>query len=252
MTSAQALDVLRSRSLRAAVQAEIERSIVDGELPPGAALREAALASRLGVSRGPVREALRALEEKGLVTVVKHCGASVRRIDADEADEIYDVRRVLEAAIGERVTARIDGEGLACLRAIVDAMAPAAGARDVDRYASLNLAFHDALARLTGNARLHETYSRLVAELALLRRHVHAHEPGALARSLAEHRAIVDAIAAGRADDASRRLVEHAMRSRARLAGAIGANARRPRTEGEVEVAQTAGEPCPVHRGSIR
>jgi DNA-binding GntR family transcriptional regulator len=221
MTSAEALDVLRLRSLQGAVRDEIERQILDGEVAPGSGLREAALARRLGVSRGPVREALRALEEKGLVTVVKHCGAFVRRIGPDEADEIYDVRVVLEAAIGERVVRAIDRDGLAALRGLVDAMGAAVAARDVGRYAALNLAFHDALARFTGNARLHETYARLVAELALLRRHAHAHRHGALDRSYAEHRAVVEAIAAGRGDETARRLVEHATRSRERLADAL-------------------------------
>jgi DNA-binding GntR family transcriptional regulator len=74
------------------VQAEIERLILAGDLAPGAKLTEAMLADRLGVSRGPMREAFRILEEAGLVRLEKNRGVFVRSIPLQEAMEIYDLR----------------------------------------------------------------------------------------------------------------------------------------------------------------
>jgi DNA-binding GntR family transcriptional regulator len=221
MTHAEAIEILRSRSLHGAVHDEIERLILAGSMAPGEPLREAELAQRLGVSRGPVREAFRSLEEKGLVTVVKHCGAHVRSVTPREAEDIFEVREILEAAIGDKVARVIDDEGLSRLSVLVVGMEGAAAAHDLDRYASLNLSFHDALALTSGNARLYDTYRRVVAELALLRRHAHARSPASLHASLVEHRAILQAVSARKPAEASWLLVRHTVRSRARLRAAF-------------------------------
>ncbi|MCS6764508.1 MAG: GntR family transcriptional regulator [Candidatus Protistobacter heckmanni] len=76
--------------------------ILDGHLLPGDPLREVPLSALLGVSRGPIREAFRSLEEKGMVTVVKNFGVFVRTLDPEEADQIYEVRELLEAMIGAK------------------------------------------------------------------------------------------------------------------------------------------------------
>jgi len=132
--------------------------ILDGRLVPGEPLREAALAASLGVSRGPVREAFRALEEKGLVLVEKNHGVQVRTLSLEEADEIYEVRICLEELIGQKAAASADVAGRRELKAVLAQMEKASTLDDVNPYTSLNLAFHDALARLTGNAKLHATY----------------------------------------------------------------------------------------------
>src|SRR5580698_2474190 len=97
------LQLVQSNSLPALVQAEIEQLILHGELSVGQRLNESELAVRFGTSRGPVREALRALEECGLVRAEKNRGVFVRDISVAEADEIYDVREVLDELIGQRV-----------------------------------------------------------------------------------------------------------------------------------------------------
>jgi len=89
------LALLRSRSLATAVQQEIEHAILRGDLAPGAKLNEATLAEGMGVSRGPVREALRMLETAGLVQQEKNRGAFVRDIALAEALEIYDLRAMI-------------------------------------------------------------------------------------------------------------------------------------------------------------
>src|SRR6266511_6491762 len=88
--------LVQANSLPMLVQKELERMILAGDVRVGAKLNEAAIAELLGVSRGPVREAFRALEESGLVRLEKNRGVYVRQISVDEADEIYELRAVLE------------------------------------------------------------------------------------------------------------------------------------------------------------
>jgi phosphonate utilization transcriptional regulator len=216
-----ALALLRTQSLPNLVQEQIERLILDGTLKPGEPLREMTLAKTLGVSRGPVREAFRGLEEKGLVRVEKNCGVQVRRLSHAEADQIYEVRITLEALIGRKVAENIAPAGLARLSDILDQMASAAQERDINPYTSLNLIYHDTLARLSGNPQLHETYSRLVAQLSLFRRRAYMHDKQSMALSLREHRAIYQALGEGDAERASRLLRDHAEDSRRRMHEAL-------------------------------
>jgi len=217
MTFTTALNVLKHQSLPTLVQEELERMIMDGRLPPGEQLREVALAALLGVSRGPIREAFRGLEEKGLVSTVKNCGVYVRKLDPVEADQIYEVREALEALIGERVSRHLDSQGISTLQSIVEQMADAVTGADINRYTALNFSFHDALARLSGNPKLHATYQRLVAELSLFRRHTYVHDETSMALSLAEHRAIFDAIVARQPQRVAELLRGHVSDSRRRL-----------------------------------
>lgn len=227
MSYSDALVVLKQQSLPDLVQDELERLILDGDLAPGEPVREIAIASLLGVSRGPVREAFRGLEEKGLLRIEKNCGVSVRALSPEEADQIYEVRIVLEAMIGRKVAETITQAGLADLKATVKAMRPAARDADVRPYTRLNLAFHDALARLSGNAALHESYRRLVAQLTLFRHKAYLHDKNSMALSLREHQAILDAIEAQKPNRASDLLRAHARDSRKRLHEALGPPPRR-------------------------
>ncbi|WP_263769798.1 GntR family transcriptional regulator [Propionivibrio soli] len=221
MTYPVTLELLKTHSLPSLVQEELERMILDGRLVPGEQLREIPLAALLGVSRGPIREAFRALEEKGLVMVVKNCGVYVRTLDIEEADQIYEVRLVLERLIGEKVTRRIDEQGLQSLRETVSGMRDAVEDGDVTRYTGLNIAFHDTLARLTGNLKLHATYARLVGELSLFRRQTYVHDEQSLAISFSEHQTILNAIVERRAGEAGRLLQKHASDSQRRLHRAL-------------------------------
>lgn len=221
MTPLDALKVLKTQSLPNLVQDQIESMILNGTLSPGEPLREATLANTLGVSRGPVREAFRGLEEKGLIRVEKNCGVQVRTLSHEEAGQIYEVRVMLEALIGRKVVENINDQGLAELSAILDDMALAAESADINPYTSLNLVYHDALARLSGNAKLHETYRRLVAQLSLFRRRAYMHDKQSMALSLREHRAIFQAILEKQSDRASELLRAHAEDSRHRLLQAL-------------------------------
>lgn len=211
-----AIAVLRGNSLSTLVARELERMILDGDVAAGAKLTEASVAERLGVSRGPVREAFRTLEQNGLVRLEKNRGVFVRQVSLAEADQIFEVRAALEAFVGRRLAKSITAKELRAIRGMVDRMERAAAHGDVDAYYRLDLEFHEALVGFTGNAKLHATYRRLVNELNLFR-HKTLTDVVTLPASLREHRAIVAAIAAGEAETAALVLHEHVMASRERM-----------------------------------
>ncbi len=190
--------------------------ILAGEFTAGAKLNEVDLALRLGVSRGPVREAFRALEESGLVRLEKNRGVFVRDIAIEEADEIYELRAVLDEYAGRRAAQTIAPPDLKALRALVERMDRAVARRDLDAYHSTNVEFHDLLVRCAGNGKLLASYRRLVNELHLCRRAAIA-QRGALPLSVREHHDILDKIEAGQAAAAGRALFDHVMASRERM-----------------------------------
>lgn len=219
--TASALEVLRSHSLTTIVRDELERRILAGELAPGSKLNEADMAELLKVSRGPVREAFRALEQVGLLRTEKNRGVFVRSLTPGEADELYEVRAGLDGLIGRLAAERRTAPQVRELRELLRGMQKAARARDVDEYYPLNVRFHDSLAAMTGNATLVATYRRLVNELHLYRRETLAHGPRSFPISTQEHEAIVEAVAAGDAARAAGLLHEHAVQSRTRLHQAL-------------------------------
>jgi phosphonate utilization transcriptional regulator len=224
MKSPSALEILQGNSLPSLLQAEIEQMILGGELAARQRINEVELAERFRTSRGPVREALRALEECGLVRAERNRGTFVREVSVDEADEVYDVREVLDELIGRRLAERISIDGLDRLRGLLGQMDAATVAADLKRYYKLNLEFHDALVDLVGNTRLTQTYRRLTKELLLFRLHG-LQEGGGFEVSNAEHKAIVKAIASRDPERAGRVLRAHAADSRARMHKAVAAGA---------------------------
>lgn len=207
--------LLRTSSLTTLVQQEVERRILAGELKPGDKLIEATIAESLGISRGPVREAFRMLEEAGLVRQEKNRGVFVRHIPLDEALEIYDLRAMMDESVGRLLAEKIKPEQLKAARALVDAMERAVKAGDADSYHLLNLQFHDALVDFAGNRKLSVLYRRLINELSLFRR-MNLAAVGALPTSAGEHRSILKAIAAGDAVAAGAAMRQHVLDSKER------------------------------------
>ncbi|HEX4153515.1 MAG TPA: phosphonate utilization associated transcriptional regulator [Steroidobacteraceae bacterium] len=217
-----ALQLVQSNSLPSLVQIEIERLILRGELAAGRRINESELAARFRTSRGPVREALRALEESRLVRSEKNRGVFVREISIAEADEIYDIREALDELIGRRVAERATQDQLHELTALVEQMEEATGSGNVSRYHALNLKFHDLLVDFAGNARLTESY-RLLTKGLLLFRLRGLQDGGGFAVSNTEHKAVVAAIVARDRARAGRLLRQHAAQSRARMHKAAAA-----------------------------
>jgi phosphonate utilization transcriptional regulator len=209
--------LLRANSLATAAQQEIERMILAGEIDAGAKLTEAWLSERLGVSRGPIREAFRMLEEAGLVRQEKNRGVFVRDIPHHEAAEIFD----LDELVGRRLAIGITPAQMKTMRAIVERMEQAVKADDRDEYHRLNLQFHDRLVEFAGNRKLAAIYGKLVKELALYRRR-NLVNGSVLPHSAAEHRAILKAIASGDAEQAGRAMFEHVIESKERALNGAG------------------------------
>jgi phosphonate utilization transcriptional regulator len=207
--------LLQSSSLTTVVQQEIERAILQGEFAPGSKLIEAALAERMGVSRGPVREAFRMLEEAGLVRNEKNRGVFVRDIPIDEAVEIFDLRAAMDELVGRRLAKHITPVQMKELKGLVDAMEKAVKAEDARQYHLLNLTFHDRLVEMAGNSKLTSIYRKLIKELSLFRR-LNLADGWLLPISASEHRQIIKAIASGDEQAAGRAMFDHVMDSKER------------------------------------
>ncbi len=213
--------LLQSNSLPTLVQRELERMINAGDLPAGAKLNEVSVAALLGVSRGPVREAFRALEEAGLVRMEKNRGVFVRQISLEEADELYEVRAALDGLIGRLAAQRIQPAQLSRLREIVKRMHAVGASRKPSAYFPLNLEFHEILAEIAGNRALLASYRRVVNELNLYRRETLSRNADNIPISTQDHEAIVNAVAKGDAALAARLLFDHVINSRERLHQAL-------------------------------
>ncbi len=210
------IQLLRSRPLAHLVQKEIERQILAGELQAGERLNEVDIARRLGISRAPVRESLRTLEEAGLVVIRKNYGVFVRVISIDEAREIYELRSHIDAGVGRELARRIGADDLAGLQRSVERMESAFAAGDAVTYHELNVAFHERMVELTGNRKMLDIYRKLLNELALYRRHSLG-QPGAMRSSVDEHRGILAAIRSGDPDAAGNTMRDHILASGERL-----------------------------------
>ncbi len=184
------LSLVQNSSLTRLVADSVERLILTGELAPGVKLNEAVLADRFRVSRGPLREAFRLLEESGLIYQEKNRGAFVRVVELSEASELYDVRAGLDATAGRLLAERISAQQLMVLRQLTDQM-KRVDSHDVAQFHSLNLEFHDQLVAMTGNLTLIETYRKLAKRLTLFRKR-NLMAPMAIPHFAQEHTAIVD------------------------------------------------------------
>ena len=184
---------VRDTSLAKLVRDDVLALILDGGLTPGQRINEPDVAARLGVSRVPVREALRELESSGLVVARKHSGVFVRQLDAWEIRDLYQLRGLLDGFAGRQAALLPTPQKDTLLSTLEDAtraMQDAASRKEVQRYYSENLRFHWAIVESAGNASLTETYRGIVQKLHLSRLKNLSHDMGMQA-SIAEHEALV-------------------------------------------------------------
>jgi phosphonate utilization transcriptional regulator len=201
-------ELLRSMTLSGLVEEEILRGIKSGELTVGAKLNEIELSKRLGISRSPVREAFRALEEAGLVRFEKNRGVFIRDISDEEAAELYEVRAGLDEMAGRLLAPKIGAEQIAELGGLLHQLESSATGGGINRYFELNVAFHDRLIEMTGNTTLLGIYRQVVNRMHLLRRRGFS-LAGSSAASHTEHRVILDALATREAEATARAMRQH-------------------------------------------
>lgn len=150
------------------VEVRLREQIVHGERETGSRLNEVEIAADLGVSRGPVREALQRLAYHGLVTLESHRGAFVRRLDIAEVRELFEVRIALESEAAELAAERISKEGLEELVRLQDAsMSEVTQGPQPSVFDHLDL--HTLIVGQAGNVRLEQTVTQINVELRLAR-----------------------------------------------------------------------------------
>ena len=214
--SNSAIELLKSRSLPMLFEEEIERVILGGEFAPGDRINEKDLALRFGVSRGPIREALRSLEAGGLIEQIRNRGVFVRRLSAEQAAHIYDVRAVLFALAGKLIATTATAEDITVLRGLVTAMDEAIAKDDRKDYLRGNFALHEFIVMKAGNPVLATQYLSLVKQLSLYRAR-NLTIVDSMRSSNDEHREMVEAIAAHDPERAGAAHLSHVVTAKDRL-----------------------------------
>ena len=178
------------------VYTSLRRGILDGSYSQGARLGEVELAEALGVSRTPVREALRRLGSEGLVETLPNKGARVRIWSPEELNAISDLRALLEGHAAALAAPRITDDELAVMTRLVEQMEAATVSGvipDYDLITELNNRFHAAVAAASGNLLLPEV-SRQFIHIPIVVRTFRQYSPDRLRQSVRQHRDVLDAL----------------------------------------------------------
>jgi DNA-binding GntR family transcriptional regulator len=213
---------LGSPALYEQVAERLRSRIFAHELEPGAWIDEQALAVEFGISRTPLREALKVLAAEGLVTLKPRRGCYVTELSEQDLDEIFPLMALLEGRCAFEATTKARPADIKRLKAIHAQLEKHAAAGDADRFFEANQEFHLALQELAGNRWLAQMIEDL-RKVMKLRRRDSLRLDGRIADSLAEHRALLEACAAGDAKTAEKRMRSHLLSGRTALAKLQGA-----------------------------
>lgn len=205
------------------VQDRIRRDIIFGALPPGTRITETALATKYGISRVPVREALRTLEAEGFVESKPYAGSTVSQIPVDDAEDLFFVREALESATARRAARRAAAQfdsgapslewwqARKVLAGVLDAGDAAVAEGALDQLPELNIRFHLGVAELSGSASLTALLRQISGKIEWL----YATDVDTRGKeSWGEHRSIMAAVDAGNPDEAERLMAQHVRQSR--------------------------------------
>jgi DNA-binding GntR family transcriptional regulator len=203
-------------SLILQVKEKLEHRILSGSIAPGDRVNENAVASELNVSRGVVREAIRALEQAGLIRLEENRGAFVRTLSFADVLGLYDIRAGLSRTAGRLAAVNATSEQVLALVALHEQMVEVCGTGDSERYHPLNVEWHDRLFESTRNARLKELHDGISKEVSLFVRHG-VLGPASLRVSTREHSEILDAIRGGDADLAAAAFERHVLAGKQRM-----------------------------------
>jgi DNA-binding GntR family transcriptional regulator len=206
--SAEKLARIEVRTLKEDITAILRRSIIDGSIAPGSELNQAQIAEQLGVSRGPLREALGQLEHEGLIESIPYKGVVVTPLTRQYVEELFSVRTVLENLAIQRAVERVTPADVNKLNAIVEEMRAAAQANDLQRLGMLDLAFHEHIVRMAQHGLLLKLWKLL--EIGVQRcLHARYRRYASPELIIGSHPAIIEAIAGGNKRTAVTVLHEH-------------------------------------------
>ncbi|SDG88973.1 GntR family transcriptional regulator [Pelagibacterium luteolum] len=187
------LALRRNPSLVTMIFERLETMILSGQLQSGEPINERALSQQFEVSRAPIREACRRLEQAGLVTIIENRGVFVREISKQAAHETYEIAHLLSIEAAKKATENVTDDDLARLRTLALRIEADASDNDLASYYTNNDNFHVELVRLGGNSKSAEVYRALNNELTLYRQRGLRRLPD-FERSLAAHRRILEAL----------------------------------------------------------
>lgn len=206
MPPAAASRPLSPRALYEEVAERLRARIFDRTLEPGSWIDEMRLCAEFGISRTPLREALKVLASEGLVTMKVRRGAYVTEMSAQDVAQVYHLLGLLESDAAAQVAAHADAPAREALARLHERLER--HARQREAFFAANEEFHLALLQAAGNRWAVQLVTDL-RRVMKLNRHHSLFKKGRIADSLAEHRALMRAIEAGRADDARRLMLEH-------------------------------------------
>ncbi len=207
--------------LRELVAAALKEAIVSGVLAPGERLMEVQLAEELGVSRTPVREAIRRLEQEDLVVMIPRKGAYVSSLSLKDVADVFEIRGALEALAAGLAAERITEEELEELERILVMKAESIKNKDFARLIAIDIQFHDHLYKASRNDKLVQIISNLQEQIYRFRSTSLA-SPGRMKESLEEHRKIVEAVSERNIFQAQMLAQEHIENAENRLFEAMG------------------------------
>lgn len=201
-----------SANLTAGVYQKIRKGILNGTWVPGQALTELMLSQLLQVSRTPVREALHQLELEGLIELRPNRGAVVIGINTSDIEDIYEIRTLLEERVAQRACLRAEAQDIETLREIVDLTEFYVERGSYDKITEMDDRYHQYLYSLSGSRMFQKTLADLHTYVEPVRERS-IREPGRAGAMLAEHRAIVEAMAAHNTEEAGQLMTLHITRA---------------------------------------
>lgn len=197
-----------SQALYLQVADRLREQIYQHDLAPGDAIDEMALCERFGISRTPLREALKVLSSEGLIELIPRRGSFVRSMDIDELNELFPVMAVLEGLCAREAVENCGPRDLQQLEKMHEKLEEFAEQSNIDAYYEQNFVFHQAVQDLSGNKWLQRVIGDLRKVLRLAR-HMQLTIPGRLEQSLEEHRNIMQAFSKHDPDLADQMMQNH-------------------------------------------
>lgn len=201
---------LSRQTLKDSTETMIRRALLNGAMKPGEIYSANALASQLGISNSPAREAMMSLVNKGLLELVRNRGFRVVELSQKDKQEVYELRRLMEVEAVRRAAERtVDDATAAELRALAQKTVELSAQGDIAAYLEADQTFHSALVGRLGNSRWSEIVDNLRDQSRVNGAYSYLQDGGLMPNTAHEHLEIVEAVLAGDGDRASELMIEH-------------------------------------------